>query len=97
MNRRIFFGFFILWNVDTYIQTQLKQKLFEVFFQADSRVNVFVCCHNVKTNQKRIAVESALNLTSSEVASDEVDFRAVSIAIFLGFFFYATLTPTNAT
>ena len=41
-------------------------------------MNVFVCCHNVKTNQKRIAVESALNLTSSEVASDEVDFRAVS-------------------
>ena len=52
----------------------------------ESRVNVFVLCHNVNTNQKRIAVESALNLTSSEVASDEVDFRAVSTAIFLGFF-----------
>ena len=52
----------------------------------ESRVHVFVLCHNVNTNQKNIAFESALNLTSLEVASDEVDFRAVSIAIFLGFF-----------
>jgi len=60
----------------------------------ESRVHVFVLCHNVNTNQKNIAFESALNLTSLEVASDEVDFKAVSIAIFLGFFLYATLPPT---
>ena len=37
-----FWGFFVLCNVDTYIQTQLKRKLFEVVFEADSSVKVFV-------------------------------------------------------
>jgi len=31
-------------------------------------------------------MESALNVISAEVASDELDFRALSLAIFLGYF-----------
>jgi hypothetical protein len=59
-----FLVFFPLGNVATYMQTHLKQKFLELVFETDSRVYFFVFCHNVNTNQKRIAVESAPNLTS---------------------------------